>query len=108
MSAPAHTSSPDGSFTVAARLVATLDRVLPYAGPLLALALGAIAVGRRALDVDEAAAVAAATGSFSDVVERALSDDPARAGYLALLQPVVAWNDDALWVRVPSVGSESK
>src|SRR4029450_10337582 len=41
--------------------------------------------------------------SFSDVVERALSDDPARAGYLALLQPVVAWNDGALWVRVPSV-----
>ena len=103
MSAPAHTSSPDGSFTVAARLVATLDRVLPYAGPVLALALGAIALGRRALDVDEAAAVAAASGSFSDVVERALSDDPARAGYLALLQPVVAWNDDALWVRVPSV-----
>ena len=103
MSAPAHTSSPDGSFTVAARLVATLDRALPYAGPVLALALGAIALGRRALDVDEAAAVAAATGSFSDVVERALSDDPARAGYLALLQPVVAWNDGALWVRVPSV-----
>ena len=103
MSAPAHTSSSDGSFPLVARLVATLDRALPYAGPALALVLGAVALGRRALDVDEAAAVAAATGSFSDVVERALSDDPARAGYLALLQPVVAWNDDALWVRLPSV-----
>ena len=103
MSAPAHTSSTDGSFTLASRVVAVLDRVLPYAGPALALALGAVALGRRALVVDEAATVAAATGSFSDVFERAFSDDPARAGYLALLQPVVAWNDGAVWVRLPSV-----
>ena len=85
------------------RLVAAFDRVLPFAGPALALVLGAVALGRRPLDVDEASAVAAAQGAFSDVVERALSDDPARAGYLALLQPMVAWNDAELWVRLPSV-----
>jgi mannosyltransferase len=37
------------------------------------------------------------------VVESAISDDPARAGYLALLQPVVAWDDAEHWVRLPSV-----
>jgi 4-amino-4-deoxy-L-arabinose transferase-like glycosyltransferase len=67
--------------------------------------LGLVALGRRSLDVGEAAAVAAARGSFSDVVERALSDDPARAGYLAVLQPVVAWNDGEHWVRLPSVAA---
>jgi len=84
-------------------VLAVADRVLPYLGPGLALVLGLLALGRRSLDVGEAAAVAAARGSFSDVVERALSDDPARAGYLALLQPVVAWNDGEHWVRLPSV-----
>jgi mannosyltransferase len=86
-------------------VLALLDRVLPYLGPGLAVVLGAVALGRRSLDVGEAAAVAAAQGSFSDVVERALSDDPARAGYLALLQPVVAWNDTEHWVRLPSVAA---
>ena len=85
------------------RFAVVLDRTLPFAGPLLALVLGAVALGRRPLDVDEASAVAAAQGAFSDVVGRALSDDPARAGYLALIQPVVAWNDAELWVRLPSV-----
>ena len=88
-----------------APLPALVDRALPYVGPYLALALGLVALGRRSLDVGEAAAVAAAQGSFSDVVERALSDDPARAGYLALLQPVVAWNDAEHWVRLPSVAA---
>ena len=103
MSAPAHTSSADGSFAMGSRLAAVFDRVLPFVGPALALVLGAVALGRRPLDVDEATAVAAAQGAFSEVVERALSDDPARAGYLTLLQPVVAWNDAELWVRLPSV-----
>ena len=62
------------------RALALLDRALPYLGPGLALVLGIAALGRRSLDTGEAAAVAAARGSFSDVVERALSDDPARAG----------------------------
>lgn len=88
-----------------ARIPAVVDRALPYVGPCLALALGLVALGRRSLDVGEAAAVAAAQGSFSDVVERALSDDPARAGYLALLQPVVAWNDAEHWARLPSVAA---
>ena len=83
--------------------MAALDRVLPYLGPGLALLLGIVALGRRSLDVDEATTVAAAHGTFSDVVERALSDDPARAGYLTLLRPVAAWNDAELWVRLPSV-----
>ena len=74
-----------------------LDRALPFLGPGLALLLGLVGLGHRSLDVDEAAAVAAARGSFSDVVERALSHDPAQAGYLALLQPVVDWNDAERW-----------
>ena len=85
------------------RLLAVTDRALPYAGPVLALVLGAVALGRRSLDVEEAAVVAAAQGSFTDVVERAFSDDPARAGYLAVLQPIVAWNDAESLVRLPSV-----
>ena len=88
---------------MAARAAAALDRVLPYLGPGLALVLGLAALGHRSLDTDEAATVVAARGSFSDVVERALTDDPARAGYMALLRPVVAWNDSELWVRLPSV-----
>lgn len=86
-----------------ARAAAVLDRALPYLGPGLALVLGLVALGHRSLDTDEASTVIAAHGSFSDVVERALSDDPARAGYMALLRPVVAWNDGELWVRLPSV-----
>ena len=86
-----------------ARAAALLDRALPYLGPGLAVALGLVALGHRSLDTDEAATVVAARGSFSDVVDRALSDDPARAGYTALLRPVVAWNDAELWVRLPSV-----
>ncbi len=85
------------------RAIAALDRALPYLGPGLALVLGMVALGRRSLDLDEAATVAAAHGTFSDVVDRALSDDPARAGYLVLLRPVAAWNDAELWVRLPSV-----
>ena len=78
---------------------------MPFLGPGLALVLGVVALGHRPLDTDDAAAVAAAHGSFSDVVERALSDDPARAAYLALLRPVVAWDDAELWVRLPSVAA---
>ena len=104
MSAPAHTPSPTGDpLAVEARASALLDRVLPYLGPALALGLGLVALGHRSLDTDEATAVTAARGSFSDVAERALSHDPARAGYLMLLRPVVAWNDAELWVRLPSV-----
>ena len=86
-----------------ARASAVLDRALPYLGPGLALVLGLVALGHRSLDTGEAAAVSAARGTFSDVEERALSHDPARAGYTALLRPVVAWNDAELWVRLPSV-----
>jgi mannosyltransferase len=106
VSAPAHTPSPAGeTIDVEARAIAVLDRALPYLGPGLALLLGLVALGRRSLDVDEAAAVAAAHGTLADVVERALSDDPARAGYVALLRPVAAWNDAELWVRLPSVAA---
>ena len=86
-----------------ARAAVVLDRVLPYLGPGLALVLGLAVLGHRSLDTDEAVTVIAARGSFSDVVEHALSDDPARAGYMTLLRPVVAWNDAELWVRLPSV-----
>ena len=87
------------------RLLAVTDRALPYLGPALALIAGLIGLGRRSLDVDEAAIVAAAHGSFTDVLERAFSDDPARAGYLAVLQPLVARNDAEEWVRLPSVAA---
>jgi mannosyltransferase len=104
VSVPAHTADPTGrSDELVRRLLALIDRALPYLGPALVLVLGLAGAGRRSLDVDEAAALAAAHGSFSDVVERALSDDPARAGYLALLQPVASWNDAEAWLRLPSV-----
>jgi len=104
VSAPAHTQSTgSGPIAIATRAVGALDRVLPYLGPAIALVLGTVAVGRRPLDVDEAAAVASARGSFSDVVEHAFEHDPARAGYLALLRPVVAWDDAEHWARLPSV-----
>jgi 4-amino-4-deoxy-L-arabinose transferase-like glycosyltransferase len=85
------------------RLLAVTDRALPYLGPALALLVGLVGLGGRSLDVDEAAIVAAAQGSFTDVLERAFADDPARAGYLAVLQPLVAWNDAEEVVRLPSV-----
>lgn len=106
MSAPAHTPSPAAALiALAERAVAGLDRVLPYLGPGIALLLGAVALGHRSLDTDEAATLEAARGSFSSVVERALDEDPAKAGYLALLRPVVAWNDGEQWVRLPSVAA---
>jgi mannosyltransferase len=104
VSAPAHTQTPsEESVAVAGRFVAALDRALPFLGPALAAVLGVVALGRRSLVVDEASLLAAAQGSFSDVVERALSDDPARAGYLALLQPVASLGDSEVWLRLPSV-----
>ena len=68
----------------------------------LAAVLGLVALGRRALVVDEASLLAAAQGSFSDVIDRAISDDPAKTGYLALLQPVASQGDSELWLRLPS------
>jgi mannosyltransferase len=104
VSVPAQTANPAGrSDDVVRRAVAVIERALPYLGPALALALGLVGLGRRSLDVDEAWTVAAAHGTFTDVVERALSDDPARAGYLALVQPVVERNDAEIWVRGPSM-----
>ena len=104
VSAPAHTRTPsDESVAAAGRLVAVLDRALPFLGPALAAVLGLVALGRRALVVDEASLLAAAQGSFSDVVGRAISDDPARAGYVALLQPIASLGDSELWLRLPSV-----
>ena len=104
MSAPAHTQTPsDESVAVAGRFVSVLDRALPFLGPALAGVLGFAALGRRALVVDEASLLAAVQGSFSDVVDRAISDDPARAGYLALLQPIASHGDSELWLRLPSV-----
>lgn len=103
MSAPAHTPSSAGPLAVVSRLAGSAASVQAYVGPALALILGAIALGRSPVDVDEGATIAAARGSFSDVVEGAFENDPARVGYLALLRPVVAWNDDELWVRLPSV-----
>jgi mannosyltransferase len=88
---------------VTGRLEAVLDRALPYLGPALAAVLGLVALGRRALVVDEATLVSAAQGQFSDVVEHAFSDDPAKAGYLALLQPLLSVDDSEVWLRLPSV-----
>lgn len=103
MSVPAHAAGSTGRSDDLVRRLLLIDRALPYLGPALALVLGVVGLGRRSLDVDEAAVVAAAHGSFTDVVERAFTDDPARAGYVAVLQPVVGWNDAEEWVRLPSV-----
>ncbi|HET6684639.1 MAG TPA: glycosyltransferase family 39 protein [Gaiella sp.] len=104
MSAPAHTRSPaDDTDAAAGRLLAALDRVLPFLGPALAAVLGLAVLGRRALVVDEASLLSAAQGSFSDVVEHAISNDPARAGYLALLQPLASVDSSEVWLRLPSV-----
>jgi mannosyltransferase len=104
VSAQAETPSPVGGLVAwVGRVLASGERVLPFLGPAIALALGAVALANRPLDTDEAGAVAAARGSFTDVVEGALSDDPARAGYLTLLRPVVAWNDSEYALRLPSV-----
>ena len=81
VSVPAHAADPTRrSDDLVRRLIAVTDRALPYLGPALALIVGLVGLGRRSLDVDEAAIVAAAHGSFTDVLERAFSDDPARAG----------------------------
>ena len=103
MSAPAHTPHSDGPFAFVGRVTASLDRALPFLGPGLAALLGLVALGRAPVDVDEATTIDAVRGSFSSVVERAFEEDPARIGYLALLRPIVAWNNGELWVRLPSV-----
>jgi len=88
---------------VAGRLLAALDRALPYVGPALAAVLGLAGLGRRALVVDEASLLSAAQASFSDVVEHAISNDPARAGYVAVLQPIASAGSSEVWLRLPSV-----
>jgi mannosyltransferase len=104
VSAPAHTPTPtDESVVVAGRSMAVLDRALPFLGPALAATLGMVALGRRSLSVDEGSILAATQGSFSHVVDQALSNDPAKAGYLALVQPVVSHVDSEVWLRLPSV-----
>lgn len=85
------------------RRTTLVRRALPIVGPALALVLGLVALGRRPLDAGEAAAVAAASGPFGEVVKRALEDDPARAGYLALLQPFTGRGASEAWARLPSV-----
>ena len=103
VSAPAHSPTPtDESVAVAGRSLAVLDRALPFLGPVVAGVLGVVALGRRSLTIDEGAILAATQGSFSDVVQRALSDEPAKAGYLALLQPVASLGDSEVWLRLPS------
>jgi mannosyltransferase len=86
-----------------AALASRASGLAALAGPLVALALGAVLLGRRPLTVDEAASVAAATGRFGDVVGDALERDPAQAGYLALLHPIVQLDAGERWVRAPSV-----
>ena len=75
----------------------------PLGAPAAAAGLGALLLARRSLGTDEAAALEAARGPFGDVVENALEHDPAQAGYLALLRPVVALSDAEWAVRAPSV-----
>ena len=104
MSAPAHTSTrADEVVAVAGRSLAVIDRALPFLGPALAALLGVVALERRSLTIDEGAVLVAAQGSFSDVVDHALSNDPAKAGYLALLQPIASRADSEIWLRLPSV-----
>ena len=92
-----------GDASAVRHLAVRASALAALAGPILALGLGSLLLGRRPLTIDEAVAVAAATGPFGDVVERALEHDPARAGYLALLQPIVGFDDGERWLRAPSV-----
>jgi mannosyltransferase len=104
VSAPAHSpTTADQSVALAGRSFAVLDRTLPFLGPALAAVLGAAALGRRSLTIDEGSTLAAAQGSLSQVLDHALSDDPAKTGFVALLQPVAARVDSELWLRMPSV-----
>jgi uncharacterized membrane protein len=88
--------------------VATLDlragaqRVAPLAGTAVAL-VGGLLLGHKSLWTDEAVAVQTARRPFSDLVGFAFDHDPAGAGYLLLLHPIVRF-DDAEWaLRLPSV-----
>ena len=95
VSAPAHTPSPPTARSrSAARLVAVARAraAVPRARRSRSCSVRSRSAVARSTST-RPRSLAAARGSFSDVVERALADDPARAGYLALLQPVVAWND---------------
>jgi mannosyltransferase len=68
-----------------------------------AVALAAIALTRRPLSALEAASVVRAKAPFRDILDWAIHNDPATAGYQALLHPVVTWSDAEWAVRAPSV-----
>jgi mannosyltransferase len=70
---------------------------------LLAACLGALLVGRKSLDVEEAAAVTVGGSSFRDLLEHVAEDDPGQAVHLLFLHPVVRASDAEWAVRAPSV-----
>lgn len=81
-------------------------RALALAGPIALVTagcLGILLLTRRSLSSDEAVAVERARAPFRDLVERAVDHDPGTLGYLALLHPLVEWNDSEWAVRAPSV-----
>ncbi len=79
------------------------QRVAPLAGTAVALLFGVLLLGRKSLWTDEAIAVQNAHRPFRDLVDFVGNHDPAGAGYLVLLHPIVRL-DDAEWaIRLPSV-----
>ena len=77
-------------------------RLAPVAVALGSLALGVVALGHRALTVDEAASAAAAQDSLGTVVSRIVHDDPGQAGELLLLKVAGTVGDSELALRLPS------
>jgi mannosyltransferase len=70
---------------------------------LLAACLGALFVGRKSLDVDEANAAEVAGSSLRDLLEHVARADPGQAVQLVLLHPVVEAGDAEWALRAPSV-----
>ena len=77
-------------------------RLAPVAVALGSLAVGVVALGHRALTVDEAASAAVAQGSFGTLASRIVHDDPGSAGQLLLLKLSGTIGDSELVLRLPS------
>ncbi len=76
-------------------------RLAPAGVALGSLALGVVALGHRALTVDEAASAAVAQGSLGTVASRIVHDDPGQAGGLLLLKLAGTIGDSELALRLP-------
>ena len=70
---------------------------------LVAACLGALLLGRKSLDMDEADAVSVAKSSLGNLLEYVARDEPGQAVQFLLLHPIARSNDAEWAVRAPSV-----